>query len=58
MNILQRLSAPHTFCVTLNDSAAIDPAKVLGRFTYAHPQFTLEGQAAQARHDEIEENAA
>ncbi|SFT58290.1 NAD(P)/FAD-dependent oxidoreductase [Halomonas saccharevitans] len=53
MNILQRITAPHTFCVTLNDSAAIDPAKVLGRFTYAHPQFTLAGQAAQARHGEI-----
>ncbi|CAM3513448.1 NAD(P)/FAD-dependent oxidoreductase [Halomonas lysinitropha] len=53
MNILQRLTAPHTFCVTLNDSATIDPGKVLGRFTYAHPQFTLAGQAAQARHGEI-----
>ncbi|MDR5867842.1 NAD(P)/FAD-dependent oxidoreductase [Halomonas koreensis] len=53
MNILQRLQAPHTFCVTLNDSASIDPAKVLGRFTYAHPQFSLAGQAAQARHGEI-----
>jgi len=53
MNILQRLNSAHTFCVTLNDSAAIDPAKVLGRFTYAHPQFTLAGQAAQARHAEI-----
>ncbi|MGM0984907.1 MAG: NAD(P)/FAD-dependent oxidoreductase [Pseudomonadota bacterium] len=53
MNILQRLTAPHTFCVTLNDSATIDPGKVLGRYTYAHPQFTLAGQAAQARHGEI-----
>ena len=53
MNILQRLAAPHTFCVTLNDSEAIAPEKVLGRFTYAHPQFTLEGEAAKARHGEI-----
>ncbi|MFY0992142.1 NAD(P)/FAD-dependent oxidoreductase [Halomonas sp. C05BenzN] len=53
MNILQRISAPHTFCVTLNDSQAIDPARVLGRYTYAHPRFTLAGQAAQARHGEI-----
>ncbi|MCG6659457.1 FAD-dependent oxidoreductase [Halomonas campisalis] len=53
MNILQRLDAPHTFCVTLNDSAAIDPTRVLGRFRYAHPQFTLAGHAAQARHGEI-----
>nr|WP_297460434.1 FAD-dependent oxidoreductase [uncultured Halomonas sp.] len=53
MNILQRIDAPQTFCVTLNDSDAIDPAKVLGRYRYAHPRFTLAGQAAQARHDEI-----
>ncbi|WP_416138275.1 NAD(P)/FAD-dependent oxidoreductase [Halomonas sp. HK25] len=53
MNILQRLETPHTFCVTLNDGDAIDPEKVLGRFTYAHPQFTLAGEAAKARHAEI-----
>lgn len=53
MNILQRLNADTTFCVTLNDSASVDPAQVLGRFTYAHPRFTLAGQAAQARHGEI-----
>jgi uncharacterized protein len=53
MNILQRLEAPHTFCVTLNDGEAIDPSKVLGRFTYAHPQFTLAGESAKARHAEI-----
>ncbi len=53
MNILQRLDTANTFCVTLNDSAAIDPTKVLGRFRYAHPQFSLAGQAAQARHAEI-----
>ncbi|WP_301584897.1 NAD(P)/FAD-dependent oxidoreductase [Halomonas alkaliantarctica] len=53
MNILQRLTSDTTFCVTLNDSDSIDPAKVLGRYTYAHPQFTLAGQAAQARHSEI-----
>lgn len=53
MNILQRLQADTTFCVTLNDSESIDPAKVLGRFTYAHPQFTLAGHDAQQRHKDI-----
>lgn len=53
MNILQRLAADTTFCVTLNDTSSIDPANVLGRYRYAHPQFTLAGQAAQARHGEI-----
>ena len=55
MNRLQRLeddpelaASNTTFCVTLNDSPAIDPNKVLGRYQYAHPVFTLEGMAAQA----------
>ena len=54
MNILQGMDAPETFCVTLNASEGIDPAKVLARMTYHHPLFTLEGAAAQARHREID----
>lgn len=53
MNILQGLTAPETFCVTLNDSDAIEPKSVLGEYEYAHPQFTIEGIAAQARWAEI-----
>lgn len=53
MNILQRLRSRHTFCVTLNDEAAIDPARILGRFEYHHPIFTTERAAAQARHSEL-----
>jgi predicted NAD/FAD-binding protein len=53
MNRLQSLQADREFCVTLNHSAAIDPAKIIRTITYAHPVFTHEGQAAQARHGEI-----
>ncbi|TDG11914.1 FAD-dependent oxidoreductase [Seongchinamella unica] len=53
MNILQGLTAPETFCVTLNDRAAINPNKILGQFNYAHPVFTLPGIAAQERWSEI-----
>ena len=58
MNILQGIESPHTFCVTLNavtsnQRSAIDPAKVLGRFCYAHPEFTVPGIAAQQRWREI-----
>jgi predicted NAD/FAD-binding protein len=53
MNILQGLSAPETFCVTLNHSSAINPNKVLGRFRYEHPVFSLAGIAAQKRWAEI-----
>jgi predicted NAD/FAD-binding protein len=53
MNILQGISAPETFCVTLNDREAINPHKILGQFQYAHPVFTLSGIAAQERWEEI-----
>ncbi|GAB3284770.1 NAD(P)/FAD-dependent oxidoreductase [Parahaliea aestuarii] len=53
MNILQGLQAPETFCVTLNNSEAINPHKVLGRFSYDHPVFSLQGIAAQQRWKEI-----
>jgi len=53
MNILQGIKAPETFCVTLNDTDSINPARILGRFNYAHPQFTVAGVEAQARWQEI-----
>ena len=53
MNILQGIQAPETFCVTLNDTDSINPARILGRFNYAHPQFTVEGVRAQQRWSEI-----
>lgn len=53
MNILQGISAPETFCVTLNNTEAINPHKILGRFQYDHPVFSLEGMAAQQRWQEI-----
>jgi predicted NAD/FAD-binding protein len=53
MNILQGIEAPETFCVTLNNTEAINPVKVLGRFTYDHPVFSLAGIAAQQRWQEI-----
>jgi predicted NAD/FAD-binding protein len=53
MNILQSLDGPETFCVTLNRSEAIDPARILYRTTYHHPVFTAAGVKAQARRAEI-----
>lgn len=53
MNILQGLSAPETFCVTLNDRKSINPHKILGQFSYDHPVFTVAGMAAQQRWDEV-----
>jgi predicted NAD/FAD-binding protein len=53
MNILQALAGPETLCVTLNRSAAVDPAKVLRRLVYQHPLFTRAAVAAQGRLGEI-----
>jgi len=54
MNILQSLGAPVDFCVTLNNSQAIDPRKVMQTIKYAHPIFTERAIAAQRRHREID----
>lgn len=53
MNILQGLKAPVTFCVTLNDTKAIQPQKILAQFQYAHPVFTRESMQAQQRWAEV-----
>jgi len=53
MNRLQSFTADREFCVTLNRTEAIDPAKILRTISYAHPVFTTAGARAQARHAEI-----
>ena len=54
MNILQGLQSDTTFCVSLNQNEAIDPSTILGRYRYAHPQYTLAGVEAQARWAELQ----
>lgn len=53
MNILQSLNAPVDFCVTLNNTAAIDPDKIIRTIEYDHPVFTPAAVAAQQHHREI-----
>ncbi|MDP5291500.1 FAD-dependent oxidoreductase [Oceanimonas sp. CHS3-5] len=53
MNILQGIEADETLCVTLNRSEAIDPERILHRFTYAHPVYNQAAIAAQARRRDI-----
>jgi len=56
MNILQGIESDDTFCVTLNNTAAIDESKIIKRLNYAHPLFTQEGLEAQTRHSELNGN--
>jgi predicted NAD/FAD-binding protein len=53
MNILQGLEAPVQFCVTLNNTQAIEPSSVIQSFSYEHPVFTPQAVAAQQRHTEM-----
>ncbi|MDH3630741.1 MAG: FAD-dependent oxidoreductase [Gammaproteobacteria bacterium] len=46
MNILQGLKSDTTFCVTLNATESISPAKIIDSFDYSHPVFSLESVAA------------
>jgi len=53
MNILQNLNSNEQVCVTLNNSQAVAPEKVIKKITYHHPVFTPDGVNAQQRHAEI-----
>ena len=53
MNRLQSLDADEEYLVTLNRTEAIDPARIVRRIAYAHPVYTVEGQAAQRRYGEV-----
>ena len=54
MNRLQGLEAPVDFCVTLNQGELVDERKVLQRFEYDHPIFSLPSQQARERRAEIQ----
>ncbi|MBK5415631.1 FAD-dependent oxidoreductase [Pseudomonas sp. TH31] len=54
MNILQGIQSDTTFCVSLNQGAGISPFKVLAKYTYAHPQYSLKAVAAQQRWEELD----
>ena len=53
MNHLQRLNAADDFCVSLNMTDRIDPARIIAVIPYSHPVYTVAGVAAQARWNEI-----
>jgi uncharacterized protein len=53
LNRLQNLISEQEFCVTLNMTECIDPARVLHRVVYSHPVYTPAGVDAQRRVSEI-----
>ncbi|NBB92669.1 MAG: FAD-dependent oxidoreductase [Gammaproteobacteria bacterium] len=53
MNLLQNIDSRQHFIVSLNQTDRIDPDRILVRRHYAHPVFTPEAVAAQARWNDI-----
>jgi uncharacterized protein len=53
MNRLQALPVQENYCITLNANGQIRNEKVLRRFVYNHPIFTLDSMRAQQRWSEI-----
>jgi predicted NAD/FAD-binding protein len=53
MNILQGIESKDTFCVTLNQSEAIAPEKIIRSFVYHHPVLNSNTVNAQQQRDRI-----
>jgi uncharacterized protein len=53
MNILQGISAPETFLVSLNMDHLIDPKKVIKNIPYSHPVYNLAAVNSQKRWKEV-----
>lgn len=53
MNRLMSIESQERFCVTLNNTDAIAPERILRKFAYSHPIFTQQGVDAQARWNEV-----
>jgi predicted NAD/FAD-binding protein len=54
MNLLQGIESPQPLVVSLNRTAAIDPARILRRVQYRHPVHTRASVAAQARRPQLQ----
>jgi len=53
MNILQGISAPDEFLVSLNQQELINTDKIIGKYVYHHPVFSLDVPAVQKLHAKI-----
>ncbi|MCK6264219.1 FAD-dependent oxidoreductase [Vibrio sp. ZSDE26] len=53
MNILQGIQSDDTFCVTLNQTEAINPDKIIRKFVYYHPVLDAQSVKAQKQRPKI-----
>jgi len=56
MNSLQDVSKNKDYFISINDPGLVDPAKILWEKDYTHPLYTVEGQEAQLRLQELNQN--
>jgi predicted NAD/FAD-binding protein len=56
MNNLQGVSKKKNYFVSINDPGQINPQKILWEKYYEHPLYTVEGQEAQLRLPELNQN--
>lgn len=56
MNILQGIQSHATFCVTLNATESIAASKIIKRFNYSHPVFSLDSLKAVKKITQINGN--
>jgi len=54
LNRLQGIDSATRFYITLNESDAIDPARVLRRFRYSHPQYSTDWIRRRERVDRVQ----
>jgi len=54
LNRLQGIDSATRFYITLNESDAIDPARVLRRFRYSHPQYSTDWIRRRERLDRVQ----
>lgn len=53
MNMLQGLDSTHTYCVSLNQTASINPEKIIKTIQYHHPVFQPGRDQAQSEHQQL-----
>ena len=53
MNMLQGLDTDKTYCVSLNQTGSIDPARIIRKINYHHPLFQPGRQQEQAQHKKM-----
>jgi len=54
LNRLQGFRSSTRYCVTLNETESVDPSSIIRRFTYAHPQYSLEWVRAREQRERIQ----